>query len=64
MKIEITTNAKSVEMSNFLLAMAIDELEQKPELLFNLGLTKKDLEKAGKFRKQLASAFLKVSRTI
>ena len=55
MKVEVTTNAKGVEVANCILGRAIESLRNNPELLENFGLTNNDVHLASTFRKQLIS---------
>lgn len=59
MKIELTTSAKSVELTNMVIARAVESLEEQPNIMKAYGLSLNDLEKVKSFRKSLINAFLK-----
>lgn len=59
MKIELTTSAKSVELTNMVIARAVESLEEQPHIMKAYGLSLNDLEKVKSFRKSLINAFLK-----
>lgn len=61
MKITINTTAKGVEVSNYLLRMACDQIEEKPELLKVLNISKTDLEHAKKYRNALVKGLIQSS---
>lgn len=63
MKFEITTNAKSVEVANFLISQAIKSLEENDDLREAFQLSKKDLTRAETFRKQLLKGFFKAAKS-
>jgi len=53
MKIEITTSAENVEMANMLLKQAYDAAIELEGFRKQFDVSKKDLEKAERFRKAL-----------
>ncbi len=59
MKVEITTNAKSVEIANYLLSQAIINLQSNPAHVIALRLSNTDLKKAEAFRKSLVKGYVK-----
>lgn len=58
MKIEITTNAKAVELVNMILSKASFEIDTNERLREVLNVTKADNEKIKTFRTQLLKSFL------
>jgi len=59
MKIELNTTAKGVELSNMVIARAIESLEENQNIRIAYGLSLNDLEKVKSFRKSLINALLK-----
>lgn len=61
MKIEIVTTAKAVEKTNYLLAQAINNVENSKEVRDSLGLSEKDLGLIKWFRKKMVDSLLKTN---
>lgn len=59
MKIEINTNARAVELANYVIAQVVDILKNSDIDRKNLGIKLKDVEKVEVFRRQLLKGFFK-----
>lgn len=61
MILELKTSAKNIEIANYILAQAIDSIENNPEVRKNLQLSHSDLTAAKRFRKAVVKALIKSS---
>lgn len=57
MKLLITTSADNIEMANFLLGQAYQSAIKNPDFLKAFDVSKEELLRAEKFRKQLLNAY-------
>lgn len=57
-KIELKTTAYRIESANVIIARAIETLLERPERMASIGVNKKDVIAAGKFREDLLASFL------
>lgn len=59
MKLEINVQAKEFEVASVMIGRALDLLEQNPQLLETLKMSKQDIYPAKKIHEKLLNSFLK-----